>query len=171
MPAKVVREILGRDAVESIHPLLASRITWCFSNDPDFGQAEGFWDPSYDGSNIFMFPSDAPPSSPLEPGEISLPPDLLGYERDMEGIWTLGRGHPSGAASMAAAWSELSSAGFSFDLAAQKLYGQDSDFDALCPLEKKVFLVIPELIAQKEAAALASASSPSKHKKPARSPL
>lgn len=123
--------------------LLKSKISWCFSNDADYYESEGFWKPGK-GVDVCMWASDAPDE---EPGTIAHPAYEMDYENQMEGVWCLGQAGATGKQAMVLAWETLQTDGIKFDMAGQRKFGQDTDFDENYPLHKKVLSIIPELIA------------------------
>lgn len=139
-------------------PLMLSRVSWCFSNDADHLHAQGYWKPS-DGVDVFAWPTDAE-GADSDLTAIPNPLYQMPYDNQMECVWLLGEGAVSGKDSMVQAWERLRADGVSFDLAGQKKYGQDSDYDEAEPLHVKVHRIIPELIAAKEAKALGKAAAP-----------
>ena len=136
--------------------MVASRCGWCFSDDADSQEADGHFRQG-SGALVAVFFLDCPDE---ELGWLPSPMAFLNFSNSMEGIWHAGQAGVGGAGSMAQAWQEMKALGFVFSHQKQEEWGQDGEYDPKFPLHEKVWSVIPELAAEREARALAQAAAP-----------
>lgn len=135
--------------------LMLDGISWCFDSDAEFCDQEGWWSSS-EGALVAVWPTDAPDEFGTELGNPIYSTDL---DNSMECIFHAGAGAASGREAFIRAWDEMKSMGCHFDMARQKDFNENSDYDEDHPIDKKIKKIIPELIAATEARKIAKAAA------------
>lgn len=134
--------------------LLLDGVSWCFDSDAEYCDAEGYWSAG-EGALVAVWPTDAPEEFG---SDLANPVYSTGLDNSMESVFHAGASAPSGREAFIKAWDEMKALGCHFDLATQKEFNENGDYDEANPIDKKIKKIIPELIAQTEAKRIAKAT-------------
>lgn len=134
--------------------LLLDGISWRFYSDADLCDAEGFWCAG-EGVLVAVWPSDAPDEFG---GFLGNPVYSTDLDNSTEGIFHAGVAASSGREAFIHAWEEMGALGCHFDMAMQRKFNQQGEYDDTNPIDKKIKGIIPELVAAEEACKISEAA-------------
>lgn len=149
--------------------LLLDGVSWCFDSDAEYCDDQGYWNAG-EGALVDVWPTDAPDEFG---SDIANPVYSTDLDNSMESVFHAGASAASGREAFIRAWDEMKAFGCRFDMARQKEFNQNAEYDEAHPMDKKIKSIIPELIAAEDARKISKTASapPNSAQRPPRSGL